>query len=455
MKIKWLMAVGVSFFLVALTSANSVSASEKEFEIGVTKGAYAIENGSYEEAQTYLKKALAVNKTDAHALLLMGIALSRAENYSEAQNYLTDALQQAPDSWRGKFELGVVQYHLGAWDAAGNLFEEVQASNADAHAKSVAQKYLARMAGGDEKPYSLKLYTGWQYDDNVVLEPENVNLWEDEDESDGRWLALFEGKVTFLQTDRFKANAGYSYFHSFHDRLSQFDLEQHNISLAGAYDPDGPLKAELKYQFSYSDVDGYDYSNIQTIGGIISMEHSPESQSAKFRTEVHYDHEFQDYEHNEYDTWFDTENSYFNSLRTGHNDVVGITEKILFNKNNLLALDYTYNRKKADDGGWYGGAFWGFDGHKGTISLTSNIRRWQLFLAASYLGRNYEEYHWPSLWPADYREDKVQEYTAAITWNPYNWLSISLTENYTIDDSNVEEAYYKRNIIGLVVGVGI
>lgn len=455
MKATWLIIMWVSVFLVISSFADSVSASEKEFEIGVTKGAYAIENGSYAEAQTYLKKALEINQSDPQALLLMGIALSRVENYSEAREYLTEALQQEPGSWRAKFELGVVQYHLGSWDMATKLFEDVRASDADKHAKSVARKYIARMTTPDDKPYSLKLYAGWQYDDNVILEPENPGLFDGEDETDWRWLAVVDGKLAFLQTERFRVEAGYMFFHSFHQDLDQFDVEQHNASLGATYDPAGPIEAELRYQFSYSKVDDYEYSKIHTIGTIVSYTHTPQYQDEKFRTEVHYAHEFQDYEYNEFDSWFETINSYFNSLRTGDNDVIGITQKILFNKHHLLSLDYTFNRKRADEGEFPEEDFWGYNGHKGTVTFTSNIKKWQLHFSGSYQEKAFDEEYWPSWWGDIYRRDKVQEYSAAITWNPFNWLSISLTENYVINESNLQEADYKRNIIGVVVGVGI
>jgi tetratricopeptide (TPR) repeat protein len=449
MKTKLPFVVPLSVFLVIFSLTDSVSASDKEFEIGVTKGSYAIENGSYGEAQTYLKKALDINSSDPQALLLMGIALIRVENYAEAKGYLADALQQDPDSWRTKFELGVAHYHLGTWEEAGSLFREVDQSEADRHAKKVARKYLSRISGKEDKPYRVELYAGWQYDDNVILEPENPTF-TGEDESDWRWLALFDSNLTLFQTDFFKTEIGYMFYHSFHDTLDEFDVEQHSLSFNGTYDPDGPFKVVLEYEFRYSEVDNQEYSNFHIIRPTLLFSYSPEYQIEKFQTEIHYTHEFLDFEN------FDnTVYSFFNSYRTGDNNAIGLTEKIQFNKQNMLSLDYTYNMKRADGIGFDGDEFWGYDGHKGTINFTSNINRWQLFLAASYFVKKYEEDYWLFVSPDTYRQDRVQEYSLAITWNPFNWLSISLTENYLINDSNIRDADYKRNIIGLVVGVGI
>ncbi|MBU0729994.1 MAG: tetratricopeptide repeat protein [Proteobacteria bacterium] len=434
MKQKWLVTFRVSVFLGLILCSGMALASEKEFEIAMTKGSLAVESASFEEARTHLQKALDVKPDDTEAMLLMGIAWSRNEKYSEAKGYFVKLLRKNPDSWRAKFELGVVLYHLDAWEDAGDLFSEVVGSEADDHSKTVAGKYLAKIsaaARARDKTYTLNLLIGGQWDDNVILEPEDPLTQTDE--ADWRWLAVISGNWAFFEKNSFKASAGYMFYQSLHDTLHAYDVHQHNLTFSGEYDPRGPIRTALEYDLNYSLVGREKYSTINTIKPVFSYSHSP-----KLHTELYYAHEFQDFDNSDQFTT--------NSSRNGDSDTIGVTEKILLAKNLGLSVGYAYDIKGADMG------YWQYDGHKASVKLSSAIDKIQLFVDGSYYDKKYDD-----TWPGEStsRKDKVQEYSLVVVWNPLKWLTLSLTENYVINDSNIAKTDFTRNITGFVVGIGI
>ncbi len=453
MKTKWSIVVWLAvFYSTGFFLADSASASKKEFEIGVTRGAFAIENESFNAARGHLKKALDIKPYDPQALLLMGMAFSRDGKYTRARDYFADALRHDPGSWRVKYELAVAYYHLGDWDEARSLFDEVTASDADAESKSAAQKYLSRItagAGQKDKPYRLDMYAGWQYDSDSRLEPDNLNCTKGTApicssfpaESDWSWLVALDSRLTFFKNNFFRAEAGYTFYHSFHNDLDEFDVEQHSPSITGTVNPEGPFRAQLDYVYAYSRAGGESYSNLETISTALSY-----SYRERFQTELHYAKEFQDYEV----TSFPGSAPY--SLRSGDDDRAGISQMILIGNQHLLSLDYTYNTKTVDLSGT---EFWEYQGHKGTVRLTSKMGKFQVSLAGSYHDKKYDEALWPLPAPTIYRRDKVQEYSLVLLWNPLKWLNISLTENYLINDSNIETVDYDRNIIGFILGVSL
>lgn len=76
--------------------------------------------------------------------------------------------------------------------------------------------------GKRAKPYTLFLKAGYQYDDNVRLEPLDDDIFADDD--DTLFEGFFHGKYNFVQGDRFVSGIGYSHYQTLHDDLDEFDI---------------------------------------------------------------------------------------------------------------------------------------------------------------------------------------------------------------------------------------
>ena len=98
---------------VIASSPAMAGDKQKRFEIAITHGIYAVDQGRYSEAAEWLEKALAVKPGNSDALLALGIAKSRAGLYREAEGLLRRALARRPHDQQTREELAAVLNRLG------------------------------------------------------------------------------------------------------------------------------------------------------------------------------------------------------------------------------------------------------------------------------------------------------------------------------------------------------
>ncbi len=419
---------GISFAL-----EKKGNGKNKSYEIAITKGAYKVETRDYKDAINYLKTALALKPSDKNAALLLGISQSRAGQYQKARTTLLYALRLDSDDGRTMYELGVVFFNLGEIKEAKKYFEKTKDSNANDRIKTVAGEYLYRISSGqvlDEKPFSLNFLTALQYDSNVILEPTDP-LVDAGNKKDWRAVFILDSRWTFLNTRKVIAEAGYMFYQSAHNNLDNFNVQQHNIMLSGKYNPTKNLQAELKYQLNYSAIGGDLYSSTNSIKQVVRLAHSP-----YLISELYYTYEFKKY--------FNSDTFFSNSLKTGTSNSAGITERVKLGDSSSISIGYRYDKDSAD------ADFWKYKGHKANFGFASYLWKWKLLLDASYQDRKYQS-EFPGF--SQKRHDGMQEYSAILTWNPSRRVSISISEIYIINSSNLVIFDYNRSIAGLFLGV--
>ncbi|HDZ87141.1 MAG TPA: tetratricopeptide repeat protein, partial [Nitrospirae bacterium] len=329
-----------SIMLVFLLS-GVCHASEKEYEIAITKGIYRIETGKYQEAIRNLRKALEIKPGDKNAMISLGMAYSRAGEYDNAKLVLQEALKIDPGNKRAEYELGVVLYKLGEVAHAESYFTGIWKSDADEPLKKAATSYLeiaasSRKAG--KKPFSLGLLTGGQYDTNTILEPSNPSTDRGK-EKDWRAIVALDADWTFLKSGSLTCDTRYLFYQSFHIHNTGYNLHQHNLSLSGRYDFTPDLNLGLTYGLSYSLAGGDLYSSINSIA--LDAEDAFYKSST---TGLHYGHEFKKY--------FDSNTFLSNSIRSGDNDAIGIFHKVGLNDKVSLTVDYTFDMDRTGAGYW-------------------------------------------------------------------------------------------------------
>jgi tetratricopeptide (TPR) repeat protein len=95
-------------------------AKEKEF---LEEGKRLIEEGSYQKASFFLKKALEKNPDYPDINNLMGVALSLSGRYKEAVTYFKKAIKSNPEYIEGHINYALTLNQLGEVDKASNEFE--------------------------------------------------------------------------------------------------------------------------------------------------------------------------------------------------------------------------------------------------------------------------------------------------------------------------------------------
>jgi len=187
--------------------------------------------------------ALQKHPDDPTATLYLGIAQSRSGN-KEAGLSLKKALALNPTNLRTNLELGIFYFNQSAFGEAEDHFNTTKKLVPQTELSDMADKYLRVMKqGGAEKPWSLNISLGGQYDSNVSIAPDGTPLPEGiTHKSDWRAIAYLNGRYTFINTRTVEGSAGYSLYQSLHSRLSDFDVTQNLFDLRGSYAINNSLK---------------------------------------------------------------------------------------------------------------------------------------------------------------------------------------------------------------------
>lgn len=99
---------------------------------------------AYEQAMSFLQKAIMIQPSDVEALTMLGVSLFNLERYQEAAEQFQMVLSLAPDNDMAKFNLGTIyKYGLKEPDKAKEYFQAVVDSpNANEHIRHEAESEL-------------------------------------------------------------------------------------------------------------------------------------------------------------------------------------------------------------------------------------------------------------------------------------------------------------------------
>jgi len=408
---------------------NAQESKEKDYELALTKGQYAVELHDYAGAIGHLTKALELKPGDQEARVSLGIAYSRSNDNVLARNVLQQAVAADASDIRAQFELAMVLAKMGQQEEAKSRMAMVAKSN-DPELSEAAKGFLEGGGPVENKLLNVKLSGGLQYDSNVILE-EDDPAGPKSKKADWRGVLILNGAYSFFNDKRISGEAGYQLYQSLHGDLRDYNVQQHTGRMAGRYGLSKTVSTELEYAFQYSFVGADHYSTAHRFAPRLSANLAPES-----LTELHMSYELK--------RFFDT--PVFTGLtgKNGTNTAAGVSHTIMLGKKAGIALDYTYDTDSAD------AASWSYTGNKGTVNALAEWGEYQFFGGLSYYDRKYD-----GLAPGatEKRHDGVQEYTAGVSRKTGRAVTVILSDLYTINDSNLPVYRYTRNILSLTAEI--
>lgn len=129
-------------------------AKEEEF---LEEGKRLIEEGSYQKAIFFLKKALEKNPDYPDINNLMGTALSLSGRYREALNYFETAVESNPDYIEGHINYALTLNQLGEIEKANKEFKTAEKleMQRDSEIEKVEFSVRARIANGHKETATL------------------------------------------------------------------------------------------------------------------------------------------------------------------------------------------------------------------------------------------------------------------------------------------------------------
>jgi tetratricopeptide (TPR) repeat protein len=416
--------------LITLVHAETIDSA---YEIALAKAISKIESEDFEGARQVLQDILKTKPEDERATLYLGIALSRS-GHRNAEEMLKKALSLNPHNPRTNLELGIYYYNKGMFDEARDYFDNtIQLASDSEYAKKAVAYIKTTKKERIEKRWAVNLSAGGMYDSNVVLGsgddplPQGITRRSD-------WAALFylKGKYDLFAQKKLKGSTSYSFYQSFYNKLSDFNITSNTFDIRLAYHVTKNFVIKGEYWFDYVLVGGNTYNYAHNLSPIFLI-----LEGNGFSTELHYI--YKDSEFKNSDLFQD------NSLRSGFNNLFKIIQNIPIADSTLLRVGYSHDVDKARVD------YWSYKGNKGLVELKFTLP-YRVFID---IYGNYYDKDYRGIYPGTTTSRRDKIWTGAFSGTKFlsDRFSLSLGLYYTDNNSNIDLFDYDRILPSLYVNV--
>ena len=236
-----------SFFIALLICLTTAFAQEEaeggEGEISFeelqkTRAAHLFKLGKYQEALGEFEKLSQTYPADTLPRRYTGMTLTLLGRLDEAISIYQESLGREPENPALHYYLARVYHEQGAKDKAKEELEEVLRLDPEGFYGQPARIAIPVVERRRlvEKPWDVWIASGYEYDSNVTLAPNDKALRGTDDESAGRYYLALGGKYKWFQRGRFDSHAGYRLYRSFHDdSLNEFNYTFQEFFLINEY----------------------------------------------------------------------------------------------------------------------------------------------------------------------------------------------------------------------------
>jgi tetratricopeptide (TPR) repeat protein len=198
------------------------------------------QEGELEEALKWVAEAEKEGLRPAQVAFLKGLILLRQDNNQEAIDAFTQAKQLDKSiEQQCDYQIGIAHLKAKEFDYAQESFNQVIALEPLSSIANYANEYLDAIARRGEAMRTWKLSAGmaWQYDDNVVLMPNDSSLaGEISDKGDSRLAYNANLEYNHKFSESFNVKSQYLFYYAkqndlgFYDTMSNSILVQPNIN---------------------------------------------------------------------------------------------------------------------------------------------------------------------------------------------------------------------------------
>ena len=386
-----------------------------------------------EEAKKWVKEAETEGIRPAQVSFLKGLVLIKEGKYEEAIVALEDAkardksMEQASD-----YQIGIAHLKAKEVDKAQDAFHDVVDILPSSNLAQYAQEYLDALSKQKEafRPWKLSFTTAWQYDDNVVLKPEDsaaaTNI---ADEADWRTVYNTQVEYTHRFDERLALKGQYNFYYGKQNDLGFYDTMSHSILLQpGIYSADSLLAFPTAYNHTLVDERSY-LSNPST--GVLYNKLFGASQMGQGTLRYNY----KDF------LWTP---SISDEDRDGNEISAGLGWFWFFaEKKGYWNLRYGY------DNDWTKGQNWDYQGHRLNAAVLAPVtEKFNVSLAGSAFFQNFENTH--TVYGLK-RDDDVYTASVLAAYQFYKDSEFQLQYTYVKDNSNIDIYQYDRNIYSVGV----
>ena len=244
-----------------LNNAMNLSPKIKEIYLELAEVNYQL--GDLQDAMDILIKAENENVRPGQTAYMKGLVQLAMNKNLEAVESFKKTREASPELVQAAdYQMGLAYLNEGLLEEAEARFKDVISKDPNSDMAVFAGNYLDKIPGKKRERIPLRYYLGlhFQYDDNVVLRPDDESAAENiSDEEDYREVVT-AGVEYFPQT---KGPAGidahYSLYYSRHHDLEEYDVHSHSFVLVPNYRINKDSKVSLALGYGYMWVDDETY----------------------------------------------------------------------------------------------------------------------------------------------------------------------------------------------------
>ncbi len=395
-----------------------------------------------EDAMKALQIVESVDPGRARVHYYQGLILRRNGKPKEADLKLQKAVQLDPDlATLVSFQTGISEYEAGAADSAKVKFQEVLALEPQGEFSGPAQDFirLIESESVDKKPWKILTSFGFQYDDNVVLDPGGGAVSSGiTDKDDFLGVFYLKGQYDWLKKDQWSSTIEYRFFQNVHfeSNLDDFNIQDHQLILTGRRQI-GVHELSLVYEFQYVSLGGDSYLKHHGIGPRFAVKHENN----------HYSEFVYRYGHKSFENieplFAGNTNRDADIHQFGANHIVLFGDKGHFFGGYQFEIEDAGNSADEDD--------WSYYGHRINLGLT--LPSWKTLVFSfetDLVRRDYTDLN-SAATPQVEREDNDFLFIGMVSRSMTEILTLSAQYLYQNNHSNVPVYDYQRSIFGVFV----
>jgi lipoprotein NlpI len=400
--------------------------------------------GRHAEALPQFEAAVQFDPEKAPTYFYLGQSLYQLKRYNEALPPLQRAMELDPSlTPTVQYYRGLILYTTERDMQAQEAFNAVLEQEPDTPLGRQAQQYLDALVkrASTKRLVQLEGTLSLEYDDNVILEPNAVEI---SGQADGRVVISVLGRVLPVRTPRWNLGAEYALFQSLHFDLTDFNTQSHT----------GGLFASLKLEhatlytavnYNYTLVDNSRFSEAITLqpSALIKISDTLFTvPSVRYRTSNYFDIDppGADPAVRDRDGW---------AVRAG------LYQYLLFNnQRSSFRVGYHYEGSRND------GTDWDYNSHEIDLTLQMSLG-WNVTLLVEGVYTRFDYLHINSfdsgndatLTAADTHKRKDNRLVGVIALTRPFGRFLTLTASYvhTSNLSNISFFDYQRNIWSLAL----
>ncbi|MDD5496331.1 MAG: tetratricopeptide repeat protein, partial [Candidatus Omnitrophica bacterium] len=186
-----------------------------------------------DEAKEWISEAELEGIRPAQVAFFKGLIEMKDNKTKEAVESFKNAKALDPSmSQTCDYQIAMAHLKMKRYGDAKRAFTEVTLKDPNSNMANFANQYADVLARQEEaaKPFRFSFGAAWQYDDNVILKPDDTSIAADiSDKGDSRQVYTASAEYNHMFGDKFGTRALYSFYYAKQSDLGFYDMVTNSI----------------------------------------------------------------------------------------------------------------------------------------------------------------------------------------------------------------------------------